>query len=303
MLYLFLDRKQNKNNKKSMFKNKQVAIFLRPKTKNIKEVYKKIEQSFLKYDIKTVCDKESAKYLNENGLEFDKLCKSSDILVSIGGDGTLISLMRKSLKYKKPILGISAGSLGFLIDIQPDECDDFISQIINNNYRIDERSVLEVSYQDKNIIKTVYGVNDIVIAKSKIRSMLKVEAYTNEELIDSYYGDGLILSTPTGSTAYNLSSGGPILYPFLNAFIITPICSHALNKRSLVLPKEFELRCKVNEDAIIIVDGQKEIILKANDYIKVKIPSLKINMIHRLEKNYFKILNNKLNWGNINARE
>jgi len=276
-----------------MFKNNKVGIFIRPNSNHLQEAYKQVKDAFLKYNIEVICEKESAKLVNEKGISFDELCKQADILISLGGDGTLISLSRESLKYQKPILGISAGNLGFLTDIKPDECEDFVSKMINKEVRIDKRATLEATYKDE----TFYAVNDIVISKNMIKTMITVDVHTDDEKIDSYFGDGVIFSTPTGSTAYNLSANGPILYPFLDAFVITPICSHSLNARPLVVPKELEITCKVSEDGIVILDGQNDIYLNSGDSLKIKVSSIKANIIHRLEKNYFKILNNKLNWG------
>lgn len=276
-----------------MFKNKQVGIFIRPNTNTIQDIYLKVKKAFLSQNIKVICEEKSAKLVGEEGMSFDKLCEISDILVSIGGDGTLISLARESLKYQKPILGISAGRLGFLTDIQPDECEDFIIKMINNQTRIDRRATLEVLHNGKKS----YAVNDIVMLKNLIKSMITIDVYTNAEKINSYFGDGVIFSTPTGSTAYNLSANGPILYPFLDAFIVTPICPHSLNARPLVLPTEFEITCKANEDSTIVLDGQNDICLKANELIKIQVSSLETKMIHRQEKNYFDILNKKLDWG------
>ena len=276
-----------------MFTNKKVGIFIRPGSHNLREVYLQVKEAFVKQGIEAICEKESSILVNEKGLPFDEVCYLSDVLVSIGGDGTLISLTRESLKYQKPILGISAGRLGFLTDVKPHECEDFVCQMINNKVRIDKRATLEVSYKDK----IFYAINDIVISKKLMKSMITVNVYTDDEQIDSYFGDGVIFSTPTGSTAYNLSANGPILYPFLDAFVITPVCSHSLNSRPLVLPKEFEVTCEINGDGIVILDGQNDISLKGEEFIKIKISSTWANMIHRFDKNYFKILNNKLNWG------
>ncbi len=276
-----------------MFKNKKIGIFIRPNSDNLQEVYEKVKNSFLQKDIEVICEKESAKLVGEKGLDFDTLCKQSDVLISIGGDGTLISLTRESLKYQKPILGISAGRLGFLTDVKPEECENFVDKMISGEIRLDKRTTLEATYKGEKF----YAVNDIVISKTMIKSMITIDVSTNDEKIDSYFGDGVIFSTPTGSTAYNLSANGPILYPFLNAFVITPVCSHSLNARPLVMPKEFEVICKVNENGIVILDGQNDIYLDAGESIKIKISSIQANIIHRLEKNYFNILNNKLNWG------
>jgi len=276
---------------------KTVGIFIRPKSVDLKTLYLKVKSCLQKYGVEVLCDLESAKITQEKGFDFNYVCEKSDILISIGGDGTLIATARKSILHQKPILGISAGRLGFLNTIEADECESFISKIFKNDFRIDSRASLEVSYTKDSKEKIFYAINDIVIIKNSIKSMINVDAYANDEKIDSYYGDGVILATPTGSTAYNLSANGAILYPFLDAFILNPICSHSLSKRSIVLPKAFEVKLIVSDNATVVLDGQDDIYLQKNENVVVKISPLYAKMIHKKENTYFKTLRDKLNWG------
>jgi len=220
------------------------------------------------------------------------MCKEANFLVALGGDGTLISLARRAYKYDKPILGINAGNLGFLTDINPENIEEFLDKFLNKEYRIDERMVIEIDFEGKKL----YAFNDVVISKDVISSMIHIKVDTNESFLNTYRGDGLIISTPTGSTAYNLSAGGPVVYPLTEGFIFTPICPHSLTQRPLVLPSDFELEIEVKEKmAKLIIDGQE--IYNMNNKIKIKKAKRKAKLIHRVERNYFEVLREKLNWG------
>jgi len=194
------------------------------------------------------------------GVNFDEMCSSVDFIAVVGGDGTLISVCRRAYKYDKPVLGINAGNLGFLTDINPDNIEEFLDQFLAGKYRIDERMVIEIIFDNKKL----YAFNDVVISKDVISSMINIQVDTNESFLNTYRGDGLIFSTPTGSTAYNLSAGG--------------------------------LEVKVKEDfAKLIIDGQE--IYSINNKIVLKKAKKPTRLIHRLERNYFEVLREKLHWG------
>jgi len=271
----------------------RAGFVLKPKdTTKLKDIFLKIKKIFEKHSIEVLIDSVSAKAIGLLGIEFDEMCKSADFLVALGGDGTLISLARRSYKYNKPILGINAGNLGFLTDINPDNIEDFIKEFLKGNYRIDERMVIEVDYRDKKL----YAFNDIVISKEVISSMINIRVDTNESYLNTYYGDGLIISTPTGSTAYNLSAGGPVVYPLTEGFILTPICPHSLTQRPLILPSKFEIEVSVQENfAKLVIDGQE--IYNLDEKIKIKKALNPAKLIHRVERNYFDVLRKKLHWG------
>ena len=260
--------------------------------KNIKELFFKIKDIFEKKGIEVVLDFNSAKMIRVLGKDFSNMCKDADFLVALGGDGTLISLARRSYKFNKPILGINAGKLGFLTDINPENIESFLNDYLSGRYRIDERMIIEIFYKDD----VFYAFNDVVISKDIISSMIKIKVDTNESYLNNYYGDGLIISTPTGSTAYNLSAGGPVVYPLTESFILTPICPHSLTQRPLILPSEFEIDVEVIENrAKLIIDGQE--IFNLDDKISIKKAKKPAKLIHRIERNYFEVLREKLNWG------
>ncbi|NPA88557.1 NAD(+)/NADH kinase [Caminibacter pacificus] len=269
------------------------GFVLKPKdTIKLKETFLKIKKVFESRNIEVLIDSVSAKAIGLLGVEFNDMCEAADFLVALGGDGTLISLARRSYKFNKPILGINAGNLGFLTDINPDNIEEFIDKFLKGEYRIDERMVIEVEYKDKKL----YAFNDIVISKEVISSMIHIRVDTNESYLNTYYGDGLIVSTPTGSTAYNLSAGGPVVYPLTEGFVLTPICPHSLTQRPLILPSNFVLEIEVKENfAKLVIDGQE--IYNLDEKIKVKKALNPAKLIHRVERNYFDVLRKKLHWG------
>lgn len=278
----------------------KVGLVSKPRDSSLRPFFQEIEEAFARHGVLLLVEEESAKLLGCKGVPFAFMCEQSDFLISLGGDGTLISLCRKSFAYTKPVLGIHAGQLGFLTDIQTSEISTFIEEIFAGNYRIDTRMMLEVSLhvKEKEIEKFV-AFNDIVFSRSKISRMTTIKAYVDGNLFNSYYGDGLIVSTPTGSTAYNLSAGGPVVYPLTEALILTPICPHSLTQRPLVLPVDFEVTFQSSDDTVIVVDGQDTYKMSDVDSVSVKIADKGAKLIHSLGRSYFDVLKNKLHWGNV----
>ncbi len=284
---------------------KCAGLVVRPDSKHLFSEYNRLEKALQKHSVTLLVLDESAKELGINGgVEADELYKKSDILISLGGDGTLLSLCRNSFSYNKPVLGIHAGKLGFLTDIKPSEIEEFIDKIFKDEYRVDHRMVFEVKLVSKDKTKELIAINDVVLSRPSIEGMVSIEAFiTSKEadmdnkLLNNYRGDGLIISTPTGSTAYNLSAGGPIVFPITEALILTPICPHSLTERPVILPAEFCTTFRSDEETIIVVDGQDIYNLKDFDEIRIKISTQRLKMIHRVERNYFDVLKQKLHWG------
>ncbi|WP_122894049.1 NAD(+)/NADH kinase [Arcobacter peruensis] len=274
----------------------KAGIILRPSSPELKPIYENIKSIFEKYNIEVFLENNSAKMIKKKGLQLDELCEKIDFLVSVGGDGTLLSVVRKSYNYKKPVLGINLGTLGFLTDISMNEIENFLKNFTNKNYRIDSRMLIEGTLN----LNSFVAFNDIVITRKSISSMIKIDAKIDDKHFNSYYGDGIIISTPTGSTAYNLSVGGPILYPLTEAFLVTPVAPHSLTQRPLVMPADFEIEFTITDSqgAVVIADGQDIYELEQNDSIKIKIAKQNAKMIHRCERNYFDVLSEKLRWGN-----
>lgn len=275
---------------------KSVGVVLKPSSPELKNDYLKIKEIFNKNNIETHLEYNSAKMIDSEGYSLDSLCKKVDFLVSVGGDGTLLSVVRRSFKHNIPILGINLGTLGFLTDINMHELEKFLGDFKKDNYRIDNRMMIEGNLN----LNSFVAFNDIVISRKSISSMISIDAKIDGKPFNSYYGDGVIISSPTGSTAYNLSVGGPLVYPLTEAFIITPVAPHSLTQRPLVMPADFEIEFTIsdNQGAVIIVDGQDIYEIGQNDSIKIKIAQDNARLIHRTERNYFDVLNEKLRWGN-----
>jgi len=276
----------------------KVGVILRPSTPELKEHYYTLEKIFNKYGIEVILDSISGGMIGIMGMEFEILCKNSDAIVTLGGDGTLISAVRRSFKYDIPIFGVYAGSLGFLADINFDELEQFVVKLVEGNYRVDERAILEATFQQNGKDVSIYAFNDIVLTRPSVSNMIHVETLVDSKAFNTYYGDGIIVSTPTGSTAYNLSAGGPVLFPLTNVFALTPICPHSLTQRPVVLPGEFSIEMKTPKDkALVIIDGQDKLELAKGESIHIQLAEKKVKLIHREEFNYFDVLKEKLNWG------
>ena len=283
---------------------KIAGLVVRPNSPELKPWYEKLREALHRHGVTLLLSDESARLFDTEGVPSEELFERSDMLISIGGDGTLLSLSRRSYPYDKPILGINAGNLGFLTDVKLTEIDSFIDKIFKGEYRIDHRMVLSVELLSKVGNKSLIAFNDVVLSRPSIEGMVNVDAYvTSREAhmikkhLNRYYGDGVIISTPTGSTAYNLSAGGPIVYPLTEALIVTPICPHSLTERPLVLPADFEILFESRDETIVVVDGQDIYNLKFFDGICIRIAPRGVRMIHRIERNYFDILKQKLHWG------
>ena len=272
------------------------GIILKPDSPEIKKEFLEIKKCLANHGIEVFLEKCSAKMLGEEGLALDELCKKVDFLVSVGGDGTLLSVVRKSFNYDVPVLGIHMGTLGFLTDIIYEEFSTFLTDFKSDNYRIDNRMLVECCVNDKCFV----AFNDIVISRKTVSSMITIKAKIDGNYFNSYYGDGVIISTPTGSTAYNLSVGGPVVYPLTEAFIITPVAPHSLTQRPLVMPADIVIEFKITDPqgAVLLIDGQDTHEVENNAVIKVTIAQKKAKLIHRTKRNFFEVLNEKLGWGN-----
>lgn len=277
---------------------KTVGVVLRPSTPELKKNYNKLKQIFNNYDIEVLLEKRSAQMIKEDGEEFRKICAQADFLVTIGGDGTLISTVRRSFDFDIPILGVHAGNLGFLAGLCLDELDSFVQKIIKGEYRVDDRAVLEATViKDSKEVK-MYAFNDVVLTRTSVSNMIHIETLVDAKAFNTYYGDGVIVSTPSGSTAYNLSAGGPVLFPMSDVFALTPICPHSLTQRPVVLPGKFPIEMKTSEErALIIIDGQDMHELGLGESVHIKLAAKTVKLIHNEEYNYFDVLKEKLGWG------
>lgn len=277
---------------------KKVGVILRPSSPEIKEQFLQVKKSFEAKGIEVVLDNNSAQMVGLLGQSFELVCENSDVLVTLGGDGTLISAVRRSHDYDIPVFGIHAGKLGFLADIDMAELDEFIDKLVVGDYRIDKRAVLRAELITKEGSIKLVAFNDIVMTRPSISKMIHLDTFVDNKPFNTYYGDGVIVSTPTGSTAYNLSSGGPVLFPLTQVFALTPISPHSLTQRPVVLPGHFTIEMKTTDaSALVVVDGQDMYDFGSADVIRIRLSSKSAQLIHRNEFNYFEVLKEKLSWG------
>ena len=230
-----------------------------------------------------------------------ELDNSFDVLISIGGDGTILRAATLVRDSGVPILGINAGRLGFLATVQNDNIAEFLQFIIDKKYSISKRTLLSLSCIPENeAIKDLnFAINEISVSRKETTSMITIETYLNDEYLNSYWADGLIIATPTGSTGYSMSCGGPILTPNVESFVITPIAPHNLNARPLVVTDETEIRLKVSgRDDHYLVSLDSRLFSVNNDTILyIKKSPFEINMVEIPDATFLKTLRNKLFWG------
>lgn len=228
--------------------------------------------------------------------------RNADILVVIGGDGTILRAVRMSIPRKIPVLGVHMGYLGFLTEVTEGEVFQALHDMKGGQYILDERTMFDVSLlRDQEVIASQHVLNDIVINKGALARIIDMEVWSSDTFITNYWADGLIISTPTGSTAYNLAAGGPIVHPHVSAIVLNPICPHVLSNRSIVLPDTQEVIIvvksgKAADHIFLTLDGQKGYPLLENDRIRVRRGSMKAVMVRFPQRNYFEILRSKLKW-------
>lgn len=225
--------------------------------------------------------------------------KGVDYMFSVGGDGTLLESVSFVKKLTIPILGINTGRLGFLTSASSNEIDATIEQVLNKDYDLDTRSMLDVDLQDHPFGELNFALNEVTIQKRDSSSMIIIHTYLDNVFLNSYWADGLIISTPTGSTAYSLSCNGPIVLPNSGNIIITPIAPHNLNVRPLVIPDNIEVRLKIEgraDNCLIALDYKSETI-PMNSEIIIKKSSQQINLVRLKNHEFLSTLRNKLMWG------
>ena len=223
-----------------------------------------------------------------------------DFMLVLGGDGTFLSCARAVEHHDTPILGIHLGDLGFLAKVTLDDIFQRLDQVAKGDYLIEKRSMVKAVLKKTGSEKVLYGLNDFVVTSGESHRLLVSEVFVNGRRVSEYRSDGLIVATPTGSTAYSLSSGGPIIAPDVDSFVITPISAHSLNSRPLVVSNKSSIEIKFsnyNQDIIFITDGQLHEILRPNDVALISNSNFQIGLIDFDDTDYFNTLRIKMGWG------
>lgn len=255
---------------------------------------------FAEKGYKVFLPEDAARLMNKAELayNFEELIKNIDIAVTLGGDGTLLNVARQLASHEVPILGINMGHMGFLTEIELPDLYRDLSLFYEKKYFIDTRMMLEAKViRDKILLEKFVALNDAVVTKGPFARLIRLKTYSNGSYIDTYPSDGLIISTPTGSTAYSLSAGGPIINPNVELLLLTPICPHTLRSRSIVLSKDDTVKIQViaeHPEIMLTVDGQQGYRLLPGDEVIVKKSDLYTRLIRIKRRSFYDVLRKKL---------
>lgn len=266
------------------------------------EITKKLSNWLKERGVEVYVEKELGKKIRHpNSIDRTDIPKLVDVILVFGGDGTFLGVAREACKYGTPILGINLGGLGFLTEVTVEELYPMMERIIDGDYEVEDRQMLITSIRrGKKNIGTYEVLNDVVINKGALARIIDLAIYIEDSHVTTYKADGIILATPTGSTAYSLSAGGPIVHPGIPVTIITPICPHTLTNRPLVVSSEMKVEIKVTTqepDTYLTLDGQIGVRLKTGDLIEVKRTDTSVKLIKSPFRDFFSILKTKLMWG------
>ena len=236
-------------------------------------------------------------------LDFSELENLSDIILCIGGDGTFLSTARRMNQNNTPLLGVHIGGLGFLAEISRDKIDESLKLVIDKKYKVEDRMRIELYLEKNSLLEKFTALNDIVVDHGDSGRILKTQILVNNDYLNTYESDGMIISTAIGSTAYSLSAGGPIVHPLMDAIIITPICSHSLSARSIVLSGGSTVNIEfpdLDHSIYCTIDGQHRFLLEESSKLEIKRSNKNIKVAILPSYSYFDILRNKMRWsGNL----
>ncbi|MBI5416859.1 NAD(+)/NADH kinase, partial [Candidatus Poribacteria bacterium] len=274
---------------------KRVGIVVNVKRKESLHVLKKIIIWLKKYNIDFVIDRDAAILIKlpEKGALRDKLADKTDLILVLGGDGTLLSIAAYAAVSNIPILAVNLGSLGFITDIKVEEVFDSLEGVRLSNHVIEKRMMMQSSIiRNNKIIKKHLSLNDVVISRETISRLIHIETYVDNKYLTTYHADGLIISTPTGSTAYSLSAGGPIVHPDMEGILLSPICPHTFSNRPLMVPSKSEIIAIIKpteQQVMVTIDGQTSIPITTGDIIKINKTRHYIKLIMSQNRDYFEV--------------
>ncbi len=280
---------------------KKIGIISKPGRPEPREILGELLPRLRQQGHETYVDQDTAALLRIEGHTRSEIASLVDVMIVLGGDGTMLSVSRLVAEKGIPILGVNLGTMGFITEINRDEINEAVDAMLSDACIIEERLMLcaRIVREGKEIAEYTV-LNDVVINKGALARIFDLEALINGVYLTTFKADGLIISTPTGSTAYSLSAGGPILYPTLNSIVLTPICSHTLTNRPIVLPDEFKVEITLktlSEDVYLTLDGQVGFSLRKDDFIEINKSPFKTRLLIPCERDYFNVLRTKLKWG------
>jgi NAD+ kinase len=284
-----------------MRKIETVGIISKPKITQAPEIVRGLLEWLEKRDIQCRCDQQTAEYAgNRPYFSREELPEGTDLIIVLGGDGTLLSAARVVAGCNIPLFAVNLGRLGFLTAIRVEDLYPELERALKGEHRIGRRRMVDCELvRDGEIIGSYSALNDVVITKSELARMIDLDAHVDNHFVAAYKADGLIISTPTGSTAYSLSAGGPVIFPSVNAFCITPICPHMLTNRPVIVPDSSTIQIlNHGEDrTYLTIDGQVGEPLSKGDRIVCRSSQKTIQLIRPPKMLFFDVLREKLKWG------
>ncbi len=280
---------------------KKIGIICKPGRPEPPDILRDLLPWLRQQGHETFVDSETASVLDIRGFSRPEIAALVDVVFVLGGDGTMLSVSRLVAHAGIPILGINLGGMGFITEINRNEIREAVERVVSDRFSVEERLMLNAAVRRSGEKVSAYTVlNDVVINKGALARIIDMETFINGTYVTTFKADGLIISTPTGSTAYSLAAGGPIIYPTLDSIVLTPICSHTLTNRPLVLPHDVAIEVTLktlSEDVYLTLDGQVGFSLRMDDALEISRSAFKTRLIVPDERDYFKILRTKLKWG------
>lgn len=281
---------------------RKVALLGRQRTEGIEETLLMLRDYLAQFPVEVVLEPNTAEMVPDVDLPIfskDLICKNCDLLIVVGGDGSMLNAAHIAINYGLPVLGINRGRLGFLTDIRPDELYK-VKEVLAGEYEEEQRFLLEAEIESSEELTTRVALNDVVLLPGNIAHMIEFEVRIDNRIICTQRADGIIVATPTGSTAYALSGGGPILHPQLDAIVLVPMFPHTLSSRPIVVRGDCEITIHLSPLNQVVpkvsCDGQKRIPLAPGGRIKIKKYPQSLRLIHPLDYNYYRTLREKLGW-------
>lgn len=283
-----------------VYKNeiRTIGLIINSYKEQIVQIGKQVIALLQEQNVNVLAMGEEAEALQISAVQPEQFCAEAQMVLVIGGDGTMLRAARTVYGTEIPILGINQGYLGFLTEVEVEHLDSALEQLLSGHYQVERRMMLNAAvYRNGECIADVNALNDMVVTKGALSRIIRTELYLDEELVERHYGDGIIFSTPTGSTGYSLSAGGPIVYPSVDVCIMAPICSHSLISRPMIFSPDHTLTVRmesVSAPAMLTVDGQNGVELHQGDLIHIKKAEHDTCLLVLEPRNFFKVLQVKL---------
>jgi NAD+ kinase len=280
----------------------RVGLVSKPRRPDIKGVAPGLLDWLRDRGLRCLYDHQTADYLGTpDGLSREALAAEVDLLIVLGGDGTLLAAARAAGGRSLPLLAVNLGGLGFLMTTGPHELYPVLERVLRGDYHLQCRTMIRGHLlRDGQVIASYDALNDVVVNKASMARVIDLDAYVDDEFVCSYRADGLIVSTPTGSTAYSLSAGGPVIFPSVAALVVTPICPHTLTNRPVVLPDAAQVEVVLmspDDSSYLTVDGQVGMELRSHDRVRCFTSPHRVYVIEPQRTRFFEVLRNKMKWG------